>query len=717
MGVAVAAAVALDRRALLHSRRLATVAVALTVTLAAVVAGLLATGVSARLLPPGGWGELRGELDAGLAGVSQLDLPYAGRAEWTRLGILLAAPVTLAIAAAVAFWPSRARSRFRRALALALLIALYAVAVTWESPSAEPAHGLGLLAFVAAFLWLGRIPARRAVAAAGAVALAGLIALPAAARVSSTDPPIAYGGWKLFGDERTVTFDWDHSYGPLDWPQRGTELFEVGGVDRPLYWKTSVLDDFNGAAWSRGGDSAGVFAFSSRAERLAGASEKLVVTQDRWVETVDFSVLALRSSQLVTTGTTRTLRGVDAAPEADGTAPLIGEELLAGDSYSVTSYAPDPSAEMLKRADDGRYPQALERHTTLLLPQRSGVPGVKPEAAPVNPLAIAVTPLRGGSGSETQGLGRDIRRIVAGTPYARVRSLALRLTRGAPGNYQAVVAIRRHLLESYAYAQEVPARTHPLPAFLFRDRAGYCQQFSGAMAMMLRFAGIPSRVVTGFAPGQRDLDTGDFLVRDTDAHSWVEVWFPKVGWVTVDPTPGATPARTDATANLDVQNTGAVDGLRRAFRVDPAVQSGRVDGVTSTRGQDEGDASITSVIPLLIILAAGALGAVYSRRRRRLFAPEGAGAQLRELEGALPLLGDRHTPGTTLLAIERRLAALGPDAARYPAALRANRYRAGRPRRPGPRERRLLRRALGRGRGPRGWIRALLAIPLGGPRG
>ena len=61
--------------------------------------------------------------------------------------------------------------------------------------------------------------------------VAGLAALPAAARMDSTDPMINYAGWKLFGEERTAAFDWDHSYGPLDWPQRGLELFEVRGAD------------------------------------------------------------------------------------------------------------------------------------------------------------------------------------------------------------------------------------------------------------------------------------------------------------------------------------------------------------------------------------------------------------------------------------------------------------------------------------------------------
>ena len=106
----------------------------------------------------------------------------------------------------------------------------------------------------------------------------------------------------------------------------------------------------------------------------------------------------------------------------------------------------------------------------------------------------------------------------------------------------------------------------------------------------------------------------------------------------------------------------------------------------------------------------------YGRRRRLLVSPAGAEPQLRELVRAAPLVWDAG-PGATLLRIERELAAASaPDAARYPAALRENRYARRNPRRPGPRERRALRRDLGRGRGLGGRLRALRAVPPGGPR-
>ena len=169
-------------------------------------------------------------------------------------------------------------------------------------------------------------------------------------------------------------------------------------------------------------------------------------------------------------------------------------------------------------------------------------------------------------------------------PYARVKALAERITRDAPGNYEAVAAIERYLLENYLYDQDVSDRDDPLPDFLFTDKRGYCQHFSGAMALMLRLIGIPSRVVSGFAPGLRDPDTGTFVVRDTDAHSWVEVWFPQVGWVTVDPTPSAAPARTETT-QIAGGPVGEFPRFGRAFARDEGPQSGTLRRIEANPGR------------------------------------------------------------------------------------------------------------------------------------
>ena len=80
----------------------------------------------------------------------------------------------------------------------------------------------------------------------------------------------------------------------------------------------------------------------------------------------------------------------------------------------------------------------------------------------------------------------------------------------------------------------------PLADFLFNVKSGHCEYFSTAMAVMLRTRGIPSRVVNGFLPGEYNEAAGAYTVRQSDAHSWVEVYFPESqSWVTFDPTPAA----------------------------------------------------------------------------------------------------------------------------------------------------------------------------------
>ncbi len=101
----------------------------------------------------------------------------------------------------------------------------------------------------------------------------------------------------------------------------------------------------------------------------------------------------------------------------------------------------------------------------------------------------------------------------------------------------------RYLAHGYTYNQNPPLTGYPLETFLFSHKAGYCQQFSGSMALLLRMAGIPARVASGFTSGDQDA-TGEWVVSDLNAHAWVEVWFPTYGWVRFDPTPPVAPARS-----------------------------------------------------------------------------------------------------------------------------------------------------------------------------
>ena len=114
---------------------------------------------------------------------------------------------------------------------------------------------------------------------------------------------------------------------------------------------------------------------------------------------------------------------------------------------------------------------------------------------------------------------------VLDSPHARVLRLSRRSRQASRQRTTSSGPCRATSAPSTSTTSAPPRRDYPLPAFLFRDKVGYCQQFSGAMALMLRMLGIPARVAAGFTPGSYNADTKEYRVRDLDAHSWVEVWF------------------------------------------------------------------------------------------------------------------------------------------------------------------------------------------------
>ncbi|MGH9425274.1 MAG: DUF4129 domain-containing transglutaminase family protein, partial [Terriglobia bacterium] len=105
------------------------------------------------------------------------------------------------------------------------------------------------------------------------------------------------------------------------------------------------------------------------------------------------------------------------------------------------------------------------------------------------------------------------------------------------------------LRQNFGYSLQMRASgADPLSDFLFNIRAGHCEYFSTAMAVMLRTQGVATRVVNGFLPGEYNEAAGAYTVRQSDAHSWVEVYFPETNsWVTFDPTPAAGRAELQST--------------------------------------------------------------------------------------------------------------------------------------------------------------------------
>ena len=121
----------------------------------------------------------------------------------------------------------------------------------------------------------------------------------------------------------------------------------------------------------------------------------------------------------------------------------------------------------------------------------------------------------------------------------RIRALGEKIASGSDNEYDQALSLQRYLISHYSYTLDLtgPPTKDPLAQFLFVRRSGNCEYFASAMAVMLRAVGIPARYVTGFLPGEYNDLGGDYIVRESDAHAWVEVFFPDYGWITFDPTP------------------------------------------------------------------------------------------------------------------------------------------------------------------------------------
>jgi transglutaminase-like putative cysteine protease len=122
----------------------------------------------------------------------------------------------------------------------------------------------------------------------------------------------------------------------------------------------------------------------------------------------------------------------------------------------------------------------------------------------------------------------------------RIPRLAEQITVSANNNYDKALAIEAYLRSHFQYTLQL-SRTvprDPLADFLFERKQGHCEYFASSMAVMLRSVGIPARIVNGFRTGEFNDVTSQYVVRASNAHSWVEVFFPSHGWIAFDPTPG-----------------------------------------------------------------------------------------------------------------------------------------------------------------------------------
>jgi transglutaminase-like putative cysteine protease len=667
-------------------------------TLAAVGLTLVLCGVPGVLLEPAHWDELGAGVQQGLTALPDVRVPYAAADDWVRTVILGGGGLLALLGVALAFLPRRGgRTGFVLAAALVLTVS-YSVPVVQHGPDVPYASGALFAVLLAALLWSDRLAAPQVPPAAALGAAAIVAALLVGPRLDGGSPWIDYE--HLAGSASatsTTRFDWNHRYTPLDWPRTGHEVLRVRAPQQG-YWKGEVLEEFTGTAWHTG------------ATHTTGPDVVLAATPSQWQETVTVVARDISSQQLYAPGTVLRVDGFPrgAIPSAGGTVQVAdaGQPLKPGDSYRVHVYAPRPTPQQLRAAGTD-YPDVLVRDLTMRLPYDRRHPVSTALFQYVFPFYGSGGTVRAFSPDRPPDLDAEAR--ILASPYAREYRLAQRLAAESSSPYDLVRRVQARVREGATYSETPPPSALPLDDFLYGHREGYCQQYSGAMALLLRMAGVPARVASGFAPGEYDSARKEYVVRDLDAHSWVEVWFPGIGWTTFDPTPAGTTPATTIGADLPPRSTGpAPDG-------NADVPEGRPGAIPAARG-DGGSSPWTAVLAaaaLVVLAAAGLLTRRVVRRRR---APADVPAAVAELRRALARTGRAVSPPTTLGSIERRLDG-APEAQAYVRALRVARFgAAASPPAATARQRAALRRALGSDGGALRRVRAWLALPPRLPR-
>ena len=624
-------------------------------------------------------------------------MPYQGLDPWVRTTILSGAGALLIIASALAFWPrATPASPTGAAVALGVIYGVPAVERNFAHPFLS---GAILAILLTAFLWGERLERRYAGIAVsmGLVALAvGLLVAP---RVDGArpllDPQHLADPLTAKGD----VFTWTHQYGPLTWPRDGHEVLRVK-AQIPTYWKAVNLTEFDGIRW--------------REEAVIDPFQPDIpepVNNPQWRQTITVVVRDLRSFQYVTAGTALGISGTQRlhTRDAPGTFVTGHNPLRPGDSYRAQVYTPRPSQAQMAAAGSN-YPDQLEDDLLMLLPASVGGPKVRnpftgqfsnrysttiifrrySETAP----ALQQPP----NGRPFPNAAALLRR----SRYAREYALAQRLKAQSDSPYDFVQRVQREVRRNARYTESPPLTKIPLDTFLFGNpKLGYCQQFSGAMALLLRMGGVPARVASGFAPGSYDRKRREYVVRDLDAHSWVEVYFPGYGWVPFDPTPSVAPASSRASGDAasaaqgDIRNKGGI-GDRSS---DPH-QGG-------ASGDNGSPFKLPLVIALVFVLAL--VGLVRHERRARI-APLGVDPDLAELVRALRRSGRMPANGVTLWRLETVLGG-SEEAQAYLRAVREHRYGDENAPPPTREQRRALRRVLSAGLGPFGRLRGWWALP------
>lgn len=327
---------------------------------------------------------------------------------------------------------------------------------------------------------------------------------------------------------------------PEFFEQSDVEMLRVK-AEEPLYWRLVTLTRFDGQRWTPGSVP------EAPATSGAIASDNIPVPQPGRLVTQEYEILGLRGRQLPAASVPATVQFVgDSEDEQQNlefdvnTGDLeLESPLIEGLTYDVRSSTPDVSFAAMQDARRGE-------------------------------------------------LGGEFTDLPAYDPV--IDDLATAWTRGAETQFQELLAIQDELRNfEYSTAVDNSASSDYLARFLTETKAGYCQQFATAFAVLARIRGFSTRVAVGFLPGAPSVTAPDeYVVRGTDAHAWPEVYFEDYGWVAFEPTPRTEAAPPGYTSPNVAGNVtfGGLDGAGGTGRQPDG--GGGAASLQDTRDPDQG---------------------------------------------------------------------------------------------------------------------------------
>lgn len=286
------------------------------------------------------------------------------------------------------------------------------------------------------------------------------------------------------------------------------------------YWRAVVYDTFNGHGWLNTANHIQPIDGNLPIPTESVQGRTLLIQRITLMDVLGNSIMGAPDIVQVSVPVTAAVRST-AGQSSELMMLQSRQALRAGESYTVISQVADVTEQGLREAGVA-YPAAL-------LPTYTQLPD-------------AFSP--------------------------RIVDIARRLTAGQATVYDKVKAVERYL-RTFSYNENIqapPANLDPVEYFLFDIQQGYCDYYATAMAVMLRSLQIPVRVVSGYATGQFDPASGRYTVSAQDAHTWVEVYFPRYGWIEFEPTASKSEMNQSLASPSPVSPLATPSASKREFQ-------------------------------------------------------------------------------------------------------------------------------------------------------